>query len=76
MCLSSLHATATMPAYGVVRTPLTLKYTLYNRTEKVQEYALTIETSESFMTSGNKQLHFKVSAWLVWLFGFSPPKMY
>ena len=51
-----------MPAYGVVRTPLTLKYTLYNRTEKVQEYALTIETSESFMTSGNKQLHFKVSA--------------
>ena len=51
-----------MPAYGVVRTPLTLKYTLYNRTDKVQEYALTIETSESFMTSGNKQLHFKVSA--------------
>ena len=55
-----------MPAYGVVRTPLTLKYTLHNRTDKVQEYALTIETSESFMTSGNKQLHFKVSAWLVW----------
>ena len=52
-----------MPAYGVVRTPLTLKYTLYNRTDKVQEYALTIETSESFMTSGNKQLHFKVSVW-------------
>ena len=49
-----------MPAYGVVRTPLTLKYTLYNRTDKVQEYALTIDTSESFMTSGNKQLHFKV----------------
>ena len=67
MCLSSLHATATMPAYGVVRTPLTLKYTLYNRTDKVQEYALTIETSESFMTSGNKQLHFKVSSQLVWL---------
>jgi hypothetical protein len=61
VCLSSLYATASMPSHGIVRTPLMLKYTLFNRTEKVQEYALNIETSESFMTSGNKQLHFKVS---------------
>ena len=60
VCLSSLFAMATMPAFGTVRTPLTLSYSVYNRTDKVQEYSLSIEPSEAFMMSGNKQLHFKI----------------
>ncbi len=40
VCLSTLYATATLPAFGVVRTPMTLEYTIFNRTDKVQEYAL------------------------------------
>lgn len=60
VCLSTLFAEAKLPAFGIVRTPLTVVYTLYNQTKKVQEFALSIDPSEAFMMSGNKQLHFKI----------------
>ena len=60
LSLSSLYARAILPPFGVVRTPLTLLYELRNQTDKVQEYALTMEPSEAFMMSGNKQAHFKI----------------
>ncbi|TRY69565.1 hypothetical protein TCAL_07632 [Tigriopus californicus] len=58
--LSSIFVSCDHPAFGRARSPFTLTYNLFNRTEKVQEYTLTIETSEAFMMSGNKQLSLKV----------------
>lgn len=58
--LSSIFVSCDHPAFGIARSPFTLTYNLFNRTEKVQEYTLTIETSEAFMMSGNKQLSLKV----------------
>ncbi len=60
VCLSSLHVSASLPAFGVVRTPMALVFTLKNRTTRVQEFFLSVEPSEAFMLSGNKQLHFRV----------------
>ena len=58
---SSLYATAELlPSYGVVRTPMLLRYQLVNRTQNVQELAVTMEPSEAFMLSGNKALHIKI----------------
>ena len=60
VALSSLYATAELPPYGVVRTPLQLTYNLTNRTDLLQELFIVMEPSEAFMFSGNKQLHIKI----------------
>ncbi|CAB4066450.1 TRAPPC11 [Lepeophtheirus salmonis] len=46
--------------YGVKKSPFILTYKLSNLTDKVQEYSLNIESSEYFLISGNKQVHFKI----------------
>ena len=56
----ALYATADLPSYGVVRTPLKLCYRLTNRTDKVQEFAVLMQPSDAFMFSGNKQQHVKI----------------
>ena len=60
VALSGFFAKAVLPAFGAVRTPLNALYELTNSTDKVQEFSLSVEPSESFMLSGNKQLHFKI----------------
>ena len=60
VAVSSLYITTELPPYGVVRTPLRLSYNLTNRTELLQELLVVMEPSDSFMFSGNKQLHIKI----------------
>lgn len=48
------------PAHGWVRTPLTLSYLLHNRTLLVQDVELLMDSSDAFMYSGNKLLHFRL----------------
>ena len=44
-----------LPAYGSVKTLLPICYVIYNRTPFPQEVEVTMEASDSFMFSGNKQ---------------------
>ena len=62
---SSVYVTASLPPYGVVRTPMHLRYSLTNRTDKVQEFAIVLHPSDAFMFSGNKQHNLKVLE-IVW----------
>lgn len=48
------------PAHGWVRTPLTVSYLLHNRTLLVQDVELVMDSSDAFMYSGNKLLHFRI----------------
>lgn len=48
------------PAHGRVRTPLTVSYVLHNRTLLVQDVELVMDSSDAFMYSGNKLLHFRI----------------
>uniref|UniRef100_A0A2R5LAW4 Trafficking protein particle complex subunit 11 n=1 Tax=Ornithodoros turicata TaxID=34597 RepID=A0A2R5LAW4_9ACAR len=48
------------PAHGSVRTPLTVSYVVHNRTLLAQDIELFMDSSDSFMYSGNKQLHFRI----------------
>lgn len=48
------------PAHGRVRTPLTVSYLLHNRTLLVQDVELVMDSSDAFMYSGNKLLHFRI----------------
>ena len=54
--LSGLHASASLPSHGVVRTPMSARLSLRNRTDRAMEFALSVDPSEAFMLSGNKQL--------------------
>ncbi|XP_062584990.1 trafficking protein particle complex subunit 11-like [Saccostrea cucullata] len=49
-----------LPAYGMVKSLLSLTYILYNRTPYPQEIELTMDTNDCFMFSGNKEFHFRV----------------
>ena len=44
------------PAHGWVRTPLTITYTIHNRSTSVQDMELIIDSSDAFMYAGNKQV--------------------
>ena len=57
---SSIYVSAQLPSYGVVRTPMHVRYELTNRTDKVQEFSCLMQPSEAFMFSGNKQHNMKV----------------
>ncbi|CAN7985414.1 unnamed protein product [Ixodes hexagonus] len=48
------------PAHGSVRTPLTVSYLVHNRTLLVQDIELVMDSSDAFMYSGNKLLHFRI----------------
>ena len=45
-----------LPAFGSVKTLLSICYIVYNRTPFPQEIEITMEASDSFMFSGNKQV--------------------
>ena len=45
-----------LPAFGRVKTLLPLCYTVQNRTPYVQEVQISMESTDSFMFSGNKQV--------------------
>ncbi|KAH9492651.1 Trafficking protein particle complex subunit 11 [Bulinus truncatus] len=49
-----------LPAFGRVKTLLPLCYCVKNRTSYVQEIQITMDSTDNFMFSGNKQTHFRV----------------
>lgn len=49
-----------LPAYGSVKQLLPLCYVIHNRTSYPQELEVSMEPNDSFMFSGNKQIHFRV----------------
>lgn len=61
VCQSSLFAEAKIPAFAVARVPFGVVFKLKNRSSHVLEFNMNMESSEAFMLSGNKQLHFKIS---------------
>ena len=56
-----LDLTCELPGYAVLRRPITVTYCLENKTDVLQEYAVSMEPSDSFMFSGPKQLKLKVN---------------
>ena len=56
-----LDLSCELPGYAVLRRPITVTYGLENKTDVLQEYAVTMEPSDSFMFSGPKQLKLKVT---------------
>jgi len=49
-----------LPTHGWVRTPLAIDYNVRNRTPQVQEFDFCMDSSDSFMYAGHKQVHFKI----------------
>jgi len=49
-----------LPPFGVLRTPAAVNFELANSTDEVQDYALTMDPSDSFMFSGPKNLRLRV----------------
>ncbi|BFZ15043.1 hypothetical protein BsWGS_18082 [Bradybaena similaris] len=49
-----------VPAFGRVKTLLPLCYTVKNRTPYVQEIQISMESTDNFMFSGNKQTQFHI----------------
>ena len=49
-----------LPAYGNLKTMLPVRYSLHNRTGYPQELEVSMEASDSFMFSGNKQVCFSM----------------
>ena len=45
-----------LPAFGRVKTLLPLSYSVRNRTPYVQEVQISMESTDNFMFSGNKQV--------------------
>ena len=54
VCRTPLYVRCSLPAYGVLRSPVTAVYTFYNRTDQLQEYLLVTEPSDAFMFSGEE----------------------
>lgn len=55
-----ISITLDVPSHGWVRTPLTISYQVRNRTQQVQEFDFCMDSSDSFMYAGHKQVHFKI----------------
>ncbi|XP_072035114.1 trafficking protein particle complex subunit 11-like [Amphiura filiformis] len=49
-----------IPAFGLVRSPLPVTFTIHNRTGIVQTVEANVEPSEAFMFSGHKQVFFRI----------------
>ena len=45
-----------IPAFGLVRSPLPVTFTIHNRTGIVQTVEANVEPSDAFMFSGHKQV--------------------
>lgn len=46
----------TLPAFGLVRTPLLTTYELYNRSSQLIQLDISVDASEAFMFAGYKQV--------------------
>ncbi|GBN36719.1 Trafficking protein particle complex subunit 11, partial [Araneus ventricosus] len=55
-----IYVELSCPAYGAVRTPMTVTYAIHNRTSFVQEMKLAFESSDAFMYAGNKDMKFRI----------------
>lgn len=55
-----IYMEADLPAHGWTRSPLCISYILHNYTSSVQEFELTIDSSDAFMFAGQKQLYFRL----------------
>ncbi|GIX72364.1 trafficking protein particle complex subunit 11 [Caerostris extrusa] len=55
-----IYVQLSSPAYGAVRTPMTVTYSIHNRTTYVQEMKLVYDSSDAFMYAGNKEIHFRI----------------
>eukprot|EP00096_Caligus_rogercresseyi_P005662 TRINITY_DN21630_c0_g1_i1.p1 TRINITY_DN21630_c0_g1~~TRINITY_DN21630_c0_g1_i1.p1 ORF type:complete len:1144 (-),score=382.67 TRINITY_DN21630_c0_g1_i1:80-3382(-) len=60
LSLGSLFVSTSSPPFALKRSPFNFAYKFSNLTDKIQEYALSIEASESFLISGNKAATFKI----------------
>ncbi|XP_022103870.1 trafficking protein particle complex subunit 11-like [Acanthaster planci] len=49
-----------IPAFGVVRSPLLVKFTISNQTSVVQAIEASVQASEAFMYSGHKLVFFRI----------------
>lgn len=54
-----ISITLDVPSHGWVRTPLTISYQVRNRTQQVQEFDFCMDSSDSFMYAGHKQVSIK-----------------
>lgn len=50
-----LEISLSLPTYGFVRTPIVVKYYLYNRSQELIQLEVNMEASEGFMYAGYKQ---------------------
>lgn len=50
-----LDISLSLPAYGFVRTPILVKYYLYNRSHQLIQLDVNMEASDGFMYAGYKQ---------------------
>lgn len=48
-----------LPAYGLVRTPLLVSYHFQNRSSHLMQLDLSMDASETFMFAGYKQVNLK-----------------
>ncbi|KAG1672672.1 Trafficking protein particle complex subunit 11 [Nymphon striatum] len=58
--LGKIFIEANIPATGLVRAALPVCYTIYNRSENVQEIELFMDSHDGIMFSGHKQFHFRI----------------
>ena len=49
-----------VPSQGVVRSPLTVTYTISNKANNTTELALTMHVSDAFMFAGHKEVRLRV----------------
>ena len=67
MELVPIYVDLIAPAHGNVRSLFPVTYDIYNRTPYSQEVEVTMEASDAFMFSGNKQVpgsfHTKLLDW-------------
>ncbi|RWS07700.1 hypothetical protein B4U79_13175 [Dinothrombium tinctorium] len=57
---SLLYVECSLPDYGVTRKHFQLTFTIYNRTDETLPLELSMENSDNFMYSGNKQIKIEI----------------
>ena len=58
-----LLVTADLPAHGVARTPLTVRYTVTNSSRHVYSLMMHMDASEGFIFAGNKRVRTPAERW-------------
>lgn len=60
MDFASFYIETEMPPIGCVQEAMLFKYTVYNRTSRVQQIDVAIESNETFMIAGNSHVKFRI----------------